>query len=71
MDALVYFWVFQRLMTTMDTLKQNKQNAKLAVFMRLYTLLLLSVVVSTITLVAFSYFVSHEENTMMWKYQWL
>lgn len=71
MDAMVYFWVFQSLMNTMEELKQNQQNAKLAVFTRLYTLLLVSVVVSTLTLVVFSYFVSHEESGTMWKYQWL
>ena len=68
---MVYFWVFQSLMNTMEELKQNQQNAKLAVFTRHYTLLLASVVVSTLTLVAFSYFVSHEESGTMWKYQWL
>lgn len=71
MDAMVYFWVFQSLMNTMEELKHNQQNAKLAVFTRLYSLLLASVVISTLTLVAFSYIVSHEESGTMWKYQWL
>ena len=58
-------------MNTMDDLKQNKQNAKLAVFKRLYTLLLLSVLISTVTLIGFSYIVNHANNKPIWQYQWL
>ena len=71
MDALVYFWVFSSLMRTIDDLQQNKQNAKLAVFRRLYLLLMASVVVSTLTLVLFSYLVKHAGSLPIWKYQWL
>lgn len=71
MDALVYFWVFSSLMRTIDDLQQNKQNAKLAVFRRLYLLLMASVIVSTLTLVLFSYLVKHADNLPIWKYQWL
>ena len=71
MDALVYFWVFSSLMRTIDDLQQNKQNAKLAVFRRLYLLLMASVVVSTLTLVLFSYLVKHADSLPIWKYQWL
>ena len=58
-------------MRTIDDLQQNKQNAKLAVFRRLYLLLMASVVVSTLTLVLFSYLVKHAGNLPIWKYQWL
>ena len=71
MDALVYFWVFSSLMRTIDDLQQNKQNAKLAVFRRLYLLLMASVVVSTLTLVLFSYLVKHAGSLPIWKYQGL
>ena len=71
MDALVYFWVFQSLMNTMDELRQNKQHAKLAVFVRLYSLLLVSVVVSTVTLIVFSYLVNNEDIPNTWRFQWL
>lgn len=71
MDALVYFWVFSSLMHTIDDLQQNKQNAKLAVFKRLYGLLMTSVIVSTLTLVFFSYVVKHADKRPIWKYQWL
>ncbi|KAK8817739.1 hypothetical protein WA538_004456 [Blastocystis sp. DL] len=70
MDALVYFWVFSSLMRTIDDLQQNKQNAKLAVFRRLYLLLMASVVVSTLTLVLFSYLVKYAGSLPIWKYQW-
>ena len=71
MDALVYFWVFSSLMRTIDDLQQNKQNAKLAVFKRLYLLLMTSVIVSTLTLVLFSYLVKYSKDLPIWKYQWL
>ena len=71
MDALVYFWVFSSLMRTIDDLQQNKQNAKLAVFKRLYVLLMVSVLVSTLTLVLFSYVVKNAGSFPIWKYQWL
>ena len=71
MHALVYFWVFSSLMRTIDDLRQNKQNAKLAVFRRLYLLLMASVVVSTLTLVLFSYVVKYAGSLPIWKYQWL
>ncbi|CBK23468.2 uncharacterized protein [Blastocystis hominis] len=70
LDALVYFWVFQSLMNTMDELRQNKQHAKLAVFVRLYSLLLVSVVVSTVTLIVFSYLVNNEDIPNTWRFQW-
>lgn len=59
-------------MDTMDTMKQNKQNAKLAIFMKLHTLLLISVIVSTLTLLCFSYLIKREDLAgKLWKYQWL
>ena len=70
LDALVYFWVFHSLMNTMDDLRQNKQHAKLAVFIRLYALLLISVVVSTATLILFSYLINNPDIKDLWKYQW-
>lgn len=58
-------------MNTMDDLRQNKQHAKLAVFIRLYALLLISVVVSTATLILFSYLINNPDIKDLWKYQWL
>ena len=71
MDAFVYFWVFQSLMNTMDVMKQNKQHSKLAIFKKLYSLLLISVIVSTLTLLLFSYLIKKEDISTLWKYQWL
>ena len=71
MDAFVYFWVFQSLMNTMDVMKQNKQHSKLAIFKKLYSLFLMSVIVSTLTLLLFSYLIKKEDISVLWKYQWL
>lgn len=72
MDAVVYFWVFTSLTNTMETMKANKQNAKLTIFNKLYTLLLVSVIVSTLTLLLFSHLLKREDMVgSIWKYQWL
>ena len=71
MDALVYFWIFQSLMDTMDELTDRKQDAKLAIFTKLRNLLIVSVVVATITLIIFSYIIVADYSKNVWKFQWL
>ena len=71
MDALVYFWIFQSLMDTMDELTEKKQAAKLDIFTRLRNLLVVSVVMATFTLILFSYIVVSDYAHYMWRYQWL
>ena len=70
MDALVYFWIFQSLMDTMDELMEKKQVAKLEVFTQLRNLLV-SVILATLTLICFSYIVVYDYTHTVWKYQWL
>ena len=71
MDAMVYFWIFQSLMDTMDELTEKKQEAKLAIFTKLRKLLVVSVVVATSTLIVFSYIIIRDYSQNIWKYQWL
>ena len=71
MDALVYFWIFQSLMDTMDELTDKKQDAKLAIFTKLRNLLIVSVVVATTTLIIFSYIIVTDYSRNIWKIQWL
>lgn len=71
MDALVYFWIFQSLMDTMDELTDKKQDAKLAIFTKLRNLLIVSVVVATTTLIIFSYIIVTDYSRNVWKIQWL
>ncbi len=71
MDAMVYFWIFQSLMDTMDELTEKKQEAKLAIFTKLRNLLVVSVVVATSTLIVFSYIIIRDYSQNIWKYQWL
>lgn len=71
MDALVYFWIFQSLMDTMDELMEKKQVAKLEVFTQLRNLLVVSVILATLTLICFSYIVVYDYTHTVWKYQWL
>lgn len=70
-DAIIYFSIFQNLMNTMDELVEKKQQAKLDIFTKLRNLLVLSVVIATVTLLAFSYIVLKDVSHTMWKYQWL
>ena len=71
MDAMVYFWIFQSLMDTMDELTEKKQEAKLEIFTKLRNLLVVSVVVATTTLIVFSYIIIADYSHNTWKYQWL
>lgn len=71
LDALAYFWIFQSLMDTMEELAEKKQVAKLEIFSKLRTLLVVSVVLATATLIGFSYIVVYDYARTVWKYQWL
>ena len=71
MDALVFFWIFQSLIDTMDELTDKKQMAKLMIFSKLRTMLVVSIAVATITLIIFSFIVSKDYSHYVWKYQWL
>ena len=45
--------------------------AKLEIFSKLRTLLVVSVVLATTTLIGFSYIVVYDYARTVWKYQWL
>ena len=70
-DAIVYFWIFVSLMDTMDALREQKQEMKLAIYTKLRNLFIISVLVATVTLVGFSYVVLNDLAGKVWKYQWL
>lgn len=70
-DAIVYFWIFISLMDTMDALREQKQEMKLAIYTKLRNLFIISVLVATVTLVGFSYVVLNDLAGKVWKYQWL
>ncbi|KAK8826059.1 hypothetical protein WA556_003788 [Blastocystis sp. ATCC 50177/Nand II] len=69
-DAIVYFWIFISLMDTMDALREQKQEMKLAIYTKLRNLFIISVLVATVTLVGFSYVVLNDLAGKVWKYQW-
>ena len=70
-DAIVYFWIFISLMDTMDALREQKQEMKLAIYTKLRNLFIISVLVATVTLVGFSDVVLNDLAGKVWKYQWL
>ena len=70
-DAVIYFAIFQNLMNTMDELTEKRQDAKLEIFTKLRNLLLVSVVISTVTLLLFSYIVLKDLSHSLWRYQWI
>ena len=70
-DAIVYFWIFISLMDTMDALREQKQEMKLAIYTKLRNLFIISVLVATVTLVGFSYVVLNDLAGKVWMYQWL
>ena len=58
-------------MDTMDALREQKQEMKLAIYTKLRNLFIISVLVATVTLVGFSYVVLNDLAGKVWKYQWL
>lgn len=70
LNGLIFFWVFHALSKVMDTLRERRQFEKLALFQRLWRLLIFALTIATITLLAQIYGLS-QSITTRWKHQWL
>lgn len=70
LNGLIFFWVFHALSKVMDTLQERRQFEKLALFRRLWKLLIFALAIATFTLL-FQIFTLSQSITTRWKYQWL
>jgi len=66
----IFYWVFTALSSLMETLRDRRQFEKLALFQRLWKILIFALAVATVTLL-FQIFNLSRSITTKWKYQWL
>lgn len=66
----IFYWVFTALSTLMETLKDRRQFEKLALFNRLWTVLIFALSVATVTLLIQIFNLSRS-ITSRWQLQWL
>jgi len=66
----IFYWVFTALSSLMETLRDRRQFEKLALFQRLWKILIFALAVATVTLL-FQIFNLSRSITTRWKYQWL
>ena len=70
LDSLIYFWILQSLLDTIQDLQDKKQEGKLSVFNSLRNMIIVAVILSTVYNVAFSYLIMEKKVDSLWKYQW-
>ena len=69
-DALIYFWILQSLMKTIDELSDKKQTSKMTIFVSLRNIIVIVIILATAYNLSFSYLIVHKVLDSIWKYQW-
>ena len=69
-DSVIYFWILQSLLDTIQDLEDKNQTSKLSVFLSLRNMIIVVVVVSTLYNMAFSYLIVHQALEKYWRWQW-
>ena len=69
-DAIIYFWILQSLVNTIEELSEKQQTSKLKIFIRLRNVIVLVVVLATAYNLVFSYLIVYKVLDSIWKYQW-
>lgn len=69
-DSVIYFWILQSLLDTIQELEDKKQTSKLEVFLSLRNMIIIVVIVSTIYNIAFSYLIVKKALENYWRWQW-
>ena len=69
-DSVIYFWILQSLLDTIQDLEDKNQTSKLAVFLSLRNMIIIVVIVSTLYNIAFSYLIVHQALEKYWRWQW-
>ena len=70
LDSLIYFWILQSLLDTIQELEEKKQTGKLDVFISLRNMIIVAVIISTLYNIVFSYLIVEKKVEDLWKYQW-
>ena len=69
-DTIIYFLIFQALVNTMEELTDKNQSAKLSIFKKFRNIIIAAVIVSTITILSFTYIAVENRTEKIWTYQW-
>ncbi|KAK8803445.1 hypothetical protein WA158_001139 [Blastocystis sp. Blastoise] len=69
-DTIIYFLIFQALVNTMEELTDKNQTAKLSIFKKFRNIIIVAVIVSTVTILAFTYIAVENKTEQIWTYQW-
>eukprot|EP00928_Gymnodinium_smaydae_P016743 TRINITY_DN16336_c0_g1_i1.p1 TRINITY_DN16336_c0_g1~~TRINITY_DN16336_c0_g1_i1.p1 ORF type:complete len:505 (-),score=59.27 TRINITY_DN16336_c0_g1_i1:95-1609(-) len=71
MNGLIFYWVFTALSNLMETLQERRQTEKLALFQKLWTILVIALTLAAIALLFQFFDMSRDNYSARWKYQWL
>ena len=70
MDSVIYFWILQSLLDTIEALEEKKQTSKLHIFIKLRNMIIVIVIFATLYNIFFSYIIIKKALDFFWKYQW-
>jgi len=69
LNGAIFYWIFTALSSLMETLKERRQNEKLLLFERLWTILVAALAIASLTLL-FQIFDLSRSISIRWHYQW-
>lgn len=70
LHGVIFYWVFTALSNLMESLKERRQFEKLALFQKLWKILIVSLVTAAIALL-YQIFSVYRSPTVKWKHQWI
>lgn len=70
LNGAIFYWIFTALSSLMESLQERRQFEKLALFQRLWRILLGALIVATLTLL-FQIITVSRSISSRWRYQWL
>ena len=70
-DSIIYFWILQALMDTIQELDEKKQTSKLGIFRQLRNIVVICAICAVSYNILFSFFLFDQVIATYWQYQWL
>ncbi|KAK8826239.1 hypothetical protein WA538_001381, partial [Blastocystis sp. DL] len=69
-DSIIYFWILQALMDTIQELDEKKQTSKLGIFRQLRNIVVICAICAVTYNILFSFFLFDQVIATYWQYQW-
>ena len=70
-DIVFFFYIIKSLFATIDELRDKNQTSKLAIFITLRNILIISIILATVYNTLFTYVIVEHLLDSMWKLQWM